>query len=94
MVSQSQSDNSSVPDVMAGMQPAFQNRRTGESHLAQDESGNPIAGYSFHGLPDDWVIERDTCGIPCLLHPDIIAGYWRNASFIALSQLANLPLDG
>jgi hypothetical protein len=75
------------------MQPAFQHRHTGESHLAQDESGMPTSSYSFFGLPEEWIVERDRYGLPRALHPDVLPGYWRDAKFIALTQLSNLPLD-
>ncbi len=79
--------------IMAGMQPAFQHARTGESHLAQLEEGIPAQMYGFAGLPEEWIVERDTDGNAIALHPDVIAGYWRNARFFALSQLTNMPLD-
>ena len=100
MISQDLKDNAlsgtrpvSPASMMSGMQPAFQNRSTGESHLAQDEYGLPTADYSFHGLPDHWVVERDSAGLPMALHPDIVPGYWRDAQFIALGKLHCLPLD-
>lgn len=79
--------------LLAGMQPAFQHSRTGESHLAQLEAGIPASVYGFAGLPDEWVVERDIAGNAVALHPDVIAGYWRDARFFALSQLSNMPLD-
>lgn len=80
--------------LLAGMQPAFHNIRTGESHLAQVEKGIPALVYGFAGLPEDWIVERDVAGNAIALHPDVIAGYWRDARFIALSQLNCMPLDG
>ena len=79
--------------IVAGLQPAFRHTRTGEAHLAQTEKGVPAADYAFNGLPDAWVIERDAQGTPVALHPDVVAGYWRDARFIALSQLSRMPLD-
>jgi hypothetical protein len=78
---------------MAGLQPAFRHRRTGESHLSQTEPGVPALEYGFAGLPEEWVVERDERGNPVALHPDVIAGYWRDARFISLTQLASMPLD-
>jgi len=78
---------------LAGMQPAFQHALTGESHLAQIEKGVPSPFYGFAGLPDHWIVERDKSGNAIALHPDVIAGYWRDAKFIALSQLMCMPLD-
>ncbi len=83
-----------LPSILIGMQPAFRHNRTGELHLAQDELGNPTYTYSFMGLPDDWVVERDELGAPTALHPDVVAGYWRDAQFIDIAQMSNLPLDG
>ncbi|MFK7861399.1 MAG: hypothetical protein AB8B64_21465 [Granulosicoccus sp.] len=79
--------------LLAGMQPAFQHARTGESHLAQLEEGIPALVYGFAGLPEEWIVERDNAGNAIALHPDVIAGYWRDARFIALSQLSCMPLD-
>lgn len=80
--------------LLTGMQPAFQHARTGESHLAQVVKGVPAEIYGFEGLPEDWIVERDVSGNPVALHPDVVAGYWRAAQFIALSQLKYMPLDG
>lgn len=96
-----QNNHNDLPDqieictsaVMAGMQPAFRHIRTGESHLAQLEPGVPSPVYGFAGLPDEWVAERDSHGNAIALHPDIIAGYWRDAQFIEFSQLACMPCD-
>ena len=82
-----------VSDVLSGMQPAFKHARTGESHLAQIVKGIPAPVYGFAGLPDDWIVERDDHGNAVALHPDVIAGYWRDARFIALAQLNCMPLD-
>jgi hypothetical protein len=82
-----------INDLFAGLQPAFRHQRTGESHLAQSEPGIPASVYGFTGLPDHWIVERDEQGQPVALHPDVVAGYWRDARFIALSQLPRLPLD-
>ncbi|MGQ7848493.1 hypothetical protein ACUNV4_28615 [Granulosicoccus sp. 3-233] len=82
-----------LPDFLAGMQPAFFNQRTGEAHLSQTEDGFPALEYGFSGLPDDWVVERDPDGKATALHPDVIAGYWRDARFVALSQIGQMPLD-
>lgn len=82
-----------TPAILSGMQPAFHNQRTGESHLSQSAPGVPAAEYGFAGLPEEWIVERDSQGNPVALHPDVIAGYWRDARFIALGQLARMPLD-
>lgn len=88
------SSNIPLTDILAGMQPAFRNRRTGESHLAQIDAGIPAPVYGFAGLPDEWVVERDIVGNAIALHPDVIAGYWRYAEFFSLEQLSAMPLDG
>ena len=89
----STSHSVSFQDILTGMQPAFCNIRTGEAHLAQSEPGIPSSVYCFVGLPEDWIVERDYEGNPVALHPDVIAGYWRDAQFITLSQLKTLRLD-
>ena len=85
--------NNQACKVLVGMQPAFKHIRTGESHLAQSECGRLSDVYEFSGLPEDWIVERDCEGKPIALHPDIVPGYWRDARFIAISQLNSVPLD-
>ena len=92
-MAQSMHNTQAVPAVLAGMQPAFMHKVTGESHLAQNDQGLPAHVYSFNGLPDDWIVERDSLGCPLALHPDIVPGYWRDAQFIDLAQLSQMPLD-
>ena len=82
-----------LSDILSGMQPAFKHSRTGESHLAQLVAGVPASVYGFAGLPEEWIVERDKEGSAVALHPDVIAGYWRDARFITLSQLNCMPLD-
>ena len=82
-----------LSDILAGLQPAFRHCRTGESHLAQLEAGIPASVYGFAGLPEEWVVERDEHGNAIALHPDVMAGYWRDARFISLDNLSSLPLD-
>lgn len=91
--SESGKDAAQPVSILAGMQPAFQHAVTGESHLAQIEEGIPSEQYGFAGLPEDWIVERDSNGNAIALHPDVIAGYWRNSRFFALSQLSSMPLD-
>jgi len=79
--------------LLTGLQPAFQHIRTGESHLAQVEEGIPALVYGFAGLPEEWVVERDDDGNAIALDPEVVAGYWRDARFISLSQLRCMPLD-
>ncbi|MFK8079280.1 MAG: hypothetical protein AB8B97_03265 [Granulosicoccus sp.] len=80
--------------LLAGMQPAFKHALTGEAHLAQIVKGIPSTVYGFEGLPDEWIVERDSSGNAIALHPDVMPGYWRDARFIALNQLTCMPLDG
>jgi hypothetical protein len=82
-----------MSEILAGMQPAYRHTRTGESHLAQECEGVAADVYSFAGLPEEWIVEWDNDGNAIALHPDVVAGYWRDAQFIELSQLACMPLD-
>lgn len=79
--------------LMAGLQPAFRHNYTGESHLAVNEYGQANSAYSFTGLPEEWVVERDATGHALALHPDVIPGYWRDARFITIEELTHLPFD-
>ena len=80
-------------ELWSGFQPAFINVTTGETHLSVDSNGELSIDHSFHGLPDDWVIDRDSSGEPLALHTDIVAGYWRNSEFYDLRSLHRIPID-
>ena len=81
------------PGVTAGLQPAFRDQRTGETHLSLTDDGEPATVHSFTRLPAAWIVERDRRGRALALHPAIVAGYWRGAGFIALTRVLELPLD-
>ena len=81
------------PGITTGLQPAFRDRRTGETHLSLTDDGKPSTVHSFTRLPVEWIVERDRRGRALALHPAIIAGYWRGAGFIALTRVLELPLD-
>lgn len=76
-----------------GLQLAFQNSDTGESHLSQSNEGEPTNVYDFSGLPECWIAERDSSGRAVALKPEVIAGYWLNGKFVALSQISTKPHD-
>lgn len=80
-------------ELWSGFQPAFINISTGETHLSVDSSGQLSTNHSFYGLPDNWVTDRDTSGVPLALHTDIVAGYWRNSEFFDLRSMHNIPID-
>ena len=80
-------------ELWSGFQPAFINIATGETHLSVDPDGQLSNNHSFYGLPDNWVTDRDTSGMPLALHTDIIAGYWRNSVFFDLRSMHNIPKD-
>ena len=93
---QGQEHSASLPvtpcnSLFAGLQPAFHNRVTGESHLPLSEDGTPAKHYGFYGLPTDWIAERDSHGEPIALKSEIIAGYWLNARFVQMSDIARMP---
>lgn len=101
--------NNTTPDIMTtdissckvianshlldGLQPAFKNTRTGELHLSQTKDGEPADVYEFTGLPDYWIAEHDNSGNAIALKPEVIAGYWVNGKFIALSKISSMPYD-
>lgn len=79
--------------LLDGLQPAFKNTRTGELHLSQTKDGEPADVHEFTGLPDYWIAEHDNSGNAIALKPEVIAGYWVNGKFIALTQLSTMPYD-
>lgn len=79
--------------LTTGLQPAFRDRRTGETHLSLTNDGTPSTVHSFTRLPAEWIVERDKRGRALALHPAIVAGFWRGAGFIELTRVLELPLD-
>ena len=80
-------------NFLYGFQPAFKHTVTDEVHLSKDSDGKPSLSYEFSGLPKNWITEWDSYGRPEALHPNVIAGYWHNARFVALTQLLESPLN-
>lgn len=74
-------------DLVAGLVPAFQHARTGETHLARSRDGSVAPLHTFIGLPDEWIAERDVDGYALALHPDVLAGYWHCARFVSVDEL-------
>jgi hypothetical protein len=85
--------DSACLNLWSGFQPAFSHRQTGETHLSQTAQGQLEDTHSFAGLPDYWIVEWDGNGEAIALHPDIVAGYWRNCQFISLCNPEDLPTD-
>ncbi len=78
-------------DAFAGMRPAFRDARDGETHLARRADGSLADRHLFHHLPARWIVERGAGGEPVALHPAIVAGYRRGATFEPVRPAGTAP---
>ena len=44
--------------------------------------------HLLDGLPDEWVVNRDTGGRPSAVRPSVIAGFVRNGLFYTREEVA------
>jgi hypothetical protein len=71
-------------------QAAFQDTGTGRIELARFDNGQPAPMHIFSGLPDDWIVQRDSDGHPLALLDTIQAGFVRAGDFYTREQAAAL----
>ncbi len=73
--------------------PAYQDERTGETHLPLGADGSVASTHTLYGLPNHWVLARDERGQPAALKDSIIAGFMRGGRFYTPEELANISFD-
>ena len=71
-----------------GFLPAFHDLASGRTVLARFADGRPAPMHLLDGLPDEWVVNRDTGGRPSAVRPSVIAGFVRNGLFYTREEVA------
>jgi hypothetical protein len=72
----------------AGFRPAFHDLASGRTALARFADGRPAPMHLLDGLPDEWVVQRDTMGRVSAIKDSVIAGFVRNGLFFTREQAA------
>ncbi len=73
-----------------GYQPAFQDTQTGETQLSRFGNGQPAPVHLLDGLPDKWIIKRDSKHHVVSVKASIIAGFLLDGVFYTREQLTTL----
>jgi hypothetical protein len=73
-----------------GFRPAFKNIETGTVHLSCHSDGMPASVHVLDGLPDDWVLRRDSAGHVVEAKCSVVAGFVRDARFYTREQATRL----
>ena len=82
-----------VHHVSFGFLPAFRDLETGETHLSTNTDGSLAPVHLLDGIPEGWVLERDTEGRVIALRESVIAGYLRGERFFTYRQVQGELLD-
>lgn len=80
--------------LVMGFLPAFRHLETGEVRLCQTRDGGLSPIHLLDGLPDHWIMERDTKGRACALVDAVEPGFLRGIAFWTLGDLEYPALDG
>lgn len=67
---------------------AFRDLESGCAVLARFKDGSPAPMHLLDGLPDEWVLERDTSGRVMTVKSTVIAGFLRQGRFYTREQAA------
>lgn len=70
--------------------PAFYDTLLERAELARFSDGTPAPMHILDGLPNDWVIERNSSGKVVAVKSSIIAGFIRNGVFYTREQASCL----
>jgi hypothetical protein len=76
----------------AGFAPAFCDCETGRTELSRFAGGLPAPCHLIDGLPNDWVVKRDTVGHTVAIKTSVIAGFVRDGRFYTREQAARALL--
>ena len=71
-----------------GFLPAFHDLTSGRTVLARFADGRPAPMHLLEGLPDAWVVNRDSAGRPSALRQSVIAGFVRDGLFYTRDEAA------
>jgi hypothetical protein len=79
--------------LMTGFSPAFRHLETGEVRLCRMRDGRLSREHLLDGLPDHWVLDRDSRGRPAALASEIEPGFLRGIEFWTLDDFTHPALD-
>jgi hypothetical protein len=74
----------------AGFVPAFWDSATESVYPSCFPNGSLSPIHTFDGLPNDVVLERDSCGRVTAIKPTLVAGFLREGHFFTREQTARL----
>jgi len=72
----------------SGFRPAFHDLASGRTALARFADGRPAPMHLLDGLPEEWVVQRDTSGRISAIKNTVIAGFVRNGMFYTREEAA------
>jgi len=72
----------------SGFRPAFHDLASGRTALSRFADGRPAPMHLIDGLPEAWVVQRDTSGRVRAIKDTVIAGFVRDGLFYTRDQAA------
>lgn len=73
-----------------GFSPAYRDNGSGRVVRSQFADGQPAPIHILDGIPDDWVVRRDTGGAILELKQTVEAGFVHSGDFFTREQAADL----
>ena len=71
-----------------GFLPAFYDTESGRGVLARFADGRPAPMHLLDGVPEEWVVKRNTGNRPTALKATVISGFVRDGFFYTRAQAA------
>jgi hypothetical protein len=75
-----------------GFLPAFYDTETGRVELSRFRDGIPAPMHMIDGLPDSWVVERDSASRVKAIKHTVISGFVRDGCFYTRSEATETVL--
>lgn len=72
-----------------GFAPAFRDSRTGKVEVSRFSDGRPAPFHLLDGLPDEWVLERESDGRVVEIKTTIVSGFVRLDRFYTRQEAAD-----
>lgn len=74
----------------AGFIPAFREPASGRIEIARYGNGQPAPMHLLCGLPEEWVVERNSAGEVVAILDSIVAGFLHDATFYTREEAATI----
>ena len=75
-----------------GFIPAFRDTETGQVLISCFSNGIPAPMHTIEGLPDSWIIERDSSSGETAVKSSVVTGFVRDGCFYTRSQAVEAVL--